>query len=252
MIKTSVITCPKCEYQTVEQMPTDACQYFYVCKGCDEKLKPKPNDCCVFCSYGSVRCPPAQAQLEVWCPLLALSRHQLVRRTCLLSGPKQTPSKIAGRRNIATKIRKNFRILSPAADYGGWMKEAEDERLASTPGQEFSLFFLCPDRGETDGPQKERHKGHQNDWRIVHALPSNAWISSGPHESRGRCGNCLDDAMTSSLVRARQQFVGSCRNLRTYRLRLGKRKWPVKNPKSPAATRAKEARSNWRRFVWNG
>jgi hypothetical protein len=23
-------------------------------------LKPKPGDCCVFCSYGSVACPPVQ------------------------------------------------------------------------------------------------------------------------------------------------------------------------------------------------
>jgi hypothetical protein len=42
-------------------MPTDACQFFYVCKGCGKRLKPKPSDCCVFCSYGSVPCPPVQA-----------------------------------------------------------------------------------------------------------------------------------------------------------------------------------------------
>ncbi|HVI14886.1 MAG TPA: GDCCVxC domain-containing (seleno)protein [Pseudolabrys sp.] len=62
MIKTSTITCPKCGHQTVEQMPTDACQYFYVCKGCGVELKPKPGDCCVFCSYGTVSCPPSQAE----------------------------------------------------------------------------------------------------------------------------------------------------------------------------------------------
>src|SRR6185312_9837000 len=39
-------------------MPTDACQYFYDCKGCGALLKPLPGDCCVFCSYGSVPCPP--------------------------------------------------------------------------------------------------------------------------------------------------------------------------------------------------
>lgn len=43
-------------------MPTDACQFFYVCKGCATKLKPKQGDCCVFCSYGSVPCPPIQAE----------------------------------------------------------------------------------------------------------------------------------------------------------------------------------------------
>lgn len=58
----SIITCPKCSHQESEVMPTDACQFFYVCKGCDTLLKPKPGDCCVFCSYGSTPCPPIQQQ----------------------------------------------------------------------------------------------------------------------------------------------------------------------------------------------
>jgi hypothetical protein len=57
----SMLTCPKCGHQATEIMPTDACQFFYDCKGCSERLKPKPGDCCVFCSYGSVPCPPMQA-----------------------------------------------------------------------------------------------------------------------------------------------------------------------------------------------
>ena len=28
---------------------------------CGAPLKPKAGDCCVFCSYGSVPCPPLQA-----------------------------------------------------------------------------------------------------------------------------------------------------------------------------------------------
>ena len=43
-----------------ETMPTDACQWFYDCKGCRAVLKPKPGDCCVYCSYGTVACPPIQ------------------------------------------------------------------------------------------------------------------------------------------------------------------------------------------------
>ena len=34
MIADSTITCPKCGHQAAEQMPTDACQFFYDCKGC--------------------------------------------------------------------------------------------------------------------------------------------------------------------------------------------------------------------------
>jgi hypothetical protein len=25
-------------------------------------LRPKPGDCCVFCSYGSVKCPPMRGE----------------------------------------------------------------------------------------------------------------------------------------------------------------------------------------------
>jgi hypothetical protein len=56
----STITCPHCQHQTVEQMPTNACQFFYICRGCGQKLKPLAGDCCVFCSYGSAPCPPVQ------------------------------------------------------------------------------------------------------------------------------------------------------------------------------------------------
>ncbi len=56
----SRITCPDCGHAATETMPTDACQWFYACKGCGTLLKPKPGDCCVFCSYGDVPCPPIQ------------------------------------------------------------------------------------------------------------------------------------------------------------------------------------------------
>ena len=59
-ISESVITCPKCGFQRTESMPTDACQFFYECTNCRERLRPKAGDCCVFCSYGSVKCPPMQ------------------------------------------------------------------------------------------------------------------------------------------------------------------------------------------------
>jgi len=58
----SVLTCPKCSFASAETMPTDACQFFYECKGCGAVLKPNPGDCCVFCSFGSVKCPPIQAK----------------------------------------------------------------------------------------------------------------------------------------------------------------------------------------------
>jgi hypothetical protein len=56
----SRITCPGCGANRTETMPTDYCQWFYECSTCGAILKPKPGDCCVFCSYGTVACPPVQ------------------------------------------------------------------------------------------------------------------------------------------------------------------------------------------------
>lgn len=58
----SEIVCPDCSHRKIEKMPEDACQFFYECEGCGSLLRPKPGDCCVFCSYGSVPCPPIQLE----------------------------------------------------------------------------------------------------------------------------------------------------------------------------------------------
>jgi hypothetical protein len=56
----SVITCPECGHAQTEEMPENACVYFYTCRSCGETLSPRKGDCCVFCSFGSVACPPIQ------------------------------------------------------------------------------------------------------------------------------------------------------------------------------------------------
>lgn len=56
----STITCPECGHKKIEEMPTNACQFFYECENCKAVLKPKKGDCCVYCSYGSVACPQIQ------------------------------------------------------------------------------------------------------------------------------------------------------------------------------------------------
>jgi predicted metal-binding membrane protein len=86
MITASTITCPKCGYQATEQMPTDACQYFYDCRGCGERLKPEAGDCCVFCSYGTMPCPPIQ----------------LNRSHC---APREDPPNLSGIMRIAVAFR---------------------------------------------------------------------------------------------------------------------------------------------------
>jgi hypothetical protein len=62
VILSSEITCPRCGHQSEEPMPTDACLWFHQCPGCRATLRPKSGDCCVFCSYGTVPCPPIQIQ----------------------------------------------------------------------------------------------------------------------------------------------------------------------------------------------
>jgi hypothetical protein len=56
----STITCPNCGYEKKEKMSINSCQYFYECSHCVSMINPQKNDCCVYCSYGSVPCPPIQ------------------------------------------------------------------------------------------------------------------------------------------------------------------------------------------------
>jgi hypothetical protein len=85
----SVVVCPVCGFAELETMPVDACQILYECTHCKTLLRPKPGDCCVFCSYGSVRCPPKQRQifrssfcLEMWSggPVVSGNTRSLVQR----------------------------------------------------------------------------------------------------------------------------------------------------------------------------
>ena len=63
----SVITCPACGYSREETMPTDACRFYWECPDCAELIRPRPGDCCVYCSYGTVPCPPVQVEGEGGC-----------------------------------------------------------------------------------------------------------------------------------------------------------------------------------------
>ncbi|WP_319544969.1 GDCCVxC domain-containing (seleno)protein [Ruegeria conchae] len=56
----STLTCPKCGHSETEEMSIDACQWFYECRSCKTVLTPLEGDCCVYCSYATVPCPPIQ------------------------------------------------------------------------------------------------------------------------------------------------------------------------------------------------
>lgn len=56
----SEITCPKCGYTKTEKLPTDVCLIRYQCEKCKTEMTPKSGDCCVFCTYGTHKCPSMQ------------------------------------------------------------------------------------------------------------------------------------------------------------------------------------------------
>ncbi|MFO7762913.1 MAG: GDCCVxC domain-containing (seleno)protein [Wenzhouxiangellaceae bacterium] len=56
----STLECPKCGHKACEEMPDNACIRRYECTACGALLAPLEGDCCVFCSYGDVPCPPVQ------------------------------------------------------------------------------------------------------------------------------------------------------------------------------------------------
>ena len=61
-ITKAALTCPKCGHAQTTDMPTNACQFFYECVNCKTVLRPKGEDCCVFCSYADTKCPMKQAE----------------------------------------------------------------------------------------------------------------------------------------------------------------------------------------------
>jgi hypothetical protein len=58
--ETSEITCPECGHTSLEILPTSVCQIKYTCENCSSELTPKEGDCCVFCTYGTHKCPSMQ------------------------------------------------------------------------------------------------------------------------------------------------------------------------------------------------
>ena len=56
----SEITCPKCGFKKTELLPTEVCLLRYTCKTCGYEMTPDEDDCCVFCTYGNVKCPSMQ------------------------------------------------------------------------------------------------------------------------------------------------------------------------------------------------
>lgn len=67
LVLESTLTCPECGHVETGLMPTDACAWFHECGQCHTLLHPKPGDCCVYCSFGTVPCPPVQLGGKAGC-----------------------------------------------------------------------------------------------------------------------------------------------------------------------------------------
>jgi hypothetical protein len=63
----SDLRCPHCAHCETLSMPTDACLFFHECAACHSMIRPDSGDCCVFCSFGSVVCPPMQCGASDCC-----------------------------------------------------------------------------------------------------------------------------------------------------------------------------------------
>lgn len=55
------ISCPACGHAEEEELTTHVCLFFYECPACDTVVRPKPGDCCAFCSYSDRLCPSREA-----------------------------------------------------------------------------------------------------------------------------------------------------------------------------------------------
>lgn len=61
IVSRTQVTCPTCGHVADERMPADACVFRYTCKQCSTQIESK-DGLCIFCSFGSVPCPPVQVE----------------------------------------------------------------------------------------------------------------------------------------------------------------------------------------------
>lgn len=85
MTGTATLTCPLCGSRSTHDMPADACQYFLECPICLQVIRPRPGDCCVFCSFSDVACPPRQHDCCDPAPAAAVAETErlIIRRLTL-------------------------------------------------------------------------------------------------------------------------------------------------------------------------
>lgn len=56
----SIVQCPHCGFKVTERMPQGKKVRHFQCPACAQVLTADEQQCCIFCRYGSVKCPAAQ------------------------------------------------------------------------------------------------------------------------------------------------------------------------------------------------
>ncbi len=60
ILSKNMLTCPECASQQTAEMLDTGHSYAYQCDHCSEIIEKKEDSCCVYCSYGEVKCPSQQ------------------------------------------------------------------------------------------------------------------------------------------------------------------------------------------------
>jgi len=60
LILETMLKCPHCSVEQRATMPVSGMKMAQDCRFCNETMIAKQGSCCVFCSYGIIKCPDAQ------------------------------------------------------------------------------------------------------------------------------------------------------------------------------------------------
>ncbi|WP_394352849.1 GDCCVxC domain-containing (seleno)protein [Flavivirga algicola] len=60
----TTISCPYCHHKMTTKMSQTSIHYLHECNNCFKVLRVPKDNCCIFCSYGTRKCPSAQKAFQ--------------------------------------------------------------------------------------------------------------------------------------------------------------------------------------------
>ncbi len=64
MLLETTISCPYCNHKMTAKMSQTSIHFLHECNNCHKILKPVKGHCCIFCSYGDIKCPNTQKEFQ--------------------------------------------------------------------------------------------------------------------------------------------------------------------------------------------